>query len=189
MPAFFYNEFRDPVRDFSGRENVLFVGGFNHKPNVDGVLWFASEVWPRVKATLKDAKFIIVGSLVPEEVASLASDSIVVRGYVTDEELEGIYNSVKMFVVPLRYGAGVKGKTVEGMSKGLPMVSTSFGIEGLENIQLIFEPADEAVAFADQIVNLYNDEQKLVTLSEKELVYAKTHFSKAVVQKLIAETF
>lgn len=189
MPAFFYDEFKEPVTDFANRKDILFIGGFNHKPNVDAVLWFAKEVWPTVSSALKGTKFIIVGSLVPEEVANLASDNIWVRGYITDEELNQLYDSVKIVAIPLRYGGGVKGKTVEAMSKGLPIVTTSFGIEGLENINMVLHAADEANEFASQLITLYNNDRELADLSEKELNYAKTHFSQTVVQNLIAEIF
>jgi O-antigen biosynthesis protein len=189
MPAFFYNDFKAPIRSFSDRKDILFVGGFNHRPNVDAVRWFVSEVWPQVTAALKNTRFIIIGSLAPEEITSLESDTISVKGYVTDEELTETYNTIKMVIVPLRYGAGVKGKTVEAMSHGLPLVSTSFGIEGLTNIHTVLQPVDNAADFASRIISLYNNEKALIDLSEKEVNYAKTHFSKAVVKNLISETF
>ena len=189
MPAFFYNDFKPEVLSFLNRKDILFIAGFNHKPNVDAVLWFANEVWPQVTAVLKNIRFIIVGSLVPDEVAKLESSTISVKGYVTDDELNEIYNSVRMVVVPLRYGGGVKGKTVEAMYHGLPVVTTSFGIEGLKNIETVLQPCDDSAAFANRIISLYNNEKELMALSEKEVNYAKTHFSKNVVKKLIAETF
>lgn len=189
MPAFFYNEFKEPLKDFSKRKDLLFVGGFNHKPNVDAVHWFVREVWPEVTATIKDVRFIIVGSLVPQNIINLQSETISVKGYVTEEELDDIYTSVKMVVVPLRYGAGVKGKTVEAMYHGLPLVSTSFGIEGLENVREVLTPFDDARAFAENIITTYNNEKRLAMLSSKETEYARRYFSKQKVRELISNIF
>ncbi|HMG83868.1 MAG TPA: glycosyltransferase, partial [Ferruginibacter sp.] len=120
-----------PIDDFSIRSNILFIGGFNHRPNVDAVLWFCEKVFPIVKEKIPGIKFIIVGSFPPEEITNLGNDSIEVKGFVTEQELAALYRSAKLAVVPLRYGAGVKGKTVEAMYHGVPVVSTSFGIEGM----------------------------------------------------------
>jgi len=112
-----------------------------------------------------------------------------VKGPVSDEELSNIYSSIKMVAIPLRYGGGVKGKTVEAMYHALPLVSTSFGIEGLPGIENILQPHDSVEDFANEICELYQSEDRLADLSRKEVDYAKKHFSKEVVQTLISEIF
>ncbi|WP_431211969.1 glycosyltransferase [Puia sp. P3] len=67
MPAFSYSRFNEPVTNFDQRKNILFVGGFGHKPNVDAVLWFAREVFPLVRRELKDVEFVIAGSKPPKK--------------------------------------------------------------------------------------------------------------------------
>lgn len=187
MPAFFYSDFKPAVTDFSGRKDILFVGGFAHKPNVDAVSWFVREVWPLVNDP--DMNFIVVGSHVPQEITALASKNIHIRGFVSDEELESIYASARLVVIPLRYGAGVKGKTVEAMYHGIPVVSTSFGIEGLKNIETVIRPDDTAQAFAGSIRQLYHAEDRLAAMSAQEVQYTMDNFSRSSVKNLMKEIF
>jgi GT2 family glycosyltransferase len=178
MPAFFYPSISDPIRDFAERKDILFVGGFTHGPNIDGVLWFAKEIMPLINEKNPTIRLIVVGSNTPPEIATLDSPDIVIKGFVTDEELDRLYRSVRFSVIPLRFGAGLKGKTVESLSKALPIVSTLFGIEGLPDFGHIAIPRDTAGAFADEVVALYDDIDRLESLSTAASVYAQKHFTK-----------
>jgi len=189
MPIYFYTHFKEPATDFSQRKNLLFVGGFGHKPNVDAVLWFTKEVFPKVRQQLDDIQLIIVGSKAPEEITQLASPSIEIKGYVSDEELANLYHQVKMVVIPLRFGAGVKGKTVEAIYYGTPFVSTHFGVEGLRNINEVATARDTADQFATEILALYNNNEKLQEFSRKEIEYARKYFSEESLNNIILKVF
>jgi len=166
-----------PVENFSEKRDILFIGGFTHAPNKDAVLWFAREVWPMVKHKIGGGKFIVAGSNVPDEVKSLAGDDINVLGFVTEEALRNLYNKVKLVVVPLRYGAGVKGKTVEAMFHGIPVVSTESGLEGLpDGYSAFLKPYDTAEEFSRQVITLYNDDLALEGLSKRESAYINNNF-------------
>lgn len=183
----------DPITDFSDRKDILFVGGFTHLPNVDAVMWFVREVWPQVKLKISGGKFIIVGSNVTPEIAALATDDIWVAGFVSETDLQELYKKIKLVVVPLRYGAGVKGKTVEAMYSGIPLVATSFGLEGLPGEDLFLTPKDSPADFTNEILKLYNaSNHELVDLSKKEIEYIHNHFHVDVVKAEIGsimETF
>lgn len=189
MPAFSYSRFNEPIVNFEERQDLLFVGGFVHKPNVDAVIWFAKEVFPLITGQLKDVRFIIAGSRPPEEITKLASDKIDVLGYISDDELNQLYRNIRLVIIPLRYGAGVKGKTVETMYHGVPFVTTSFGIEGLKDIREITHSEDMAAPFAGQVIELYSNEAKLKEMSRKEIEYAKKYFSKDSVSDIILKAF
>jgi len=178
MPAFFYSSIAEPIRNFAERNDILFVGGFTHTPNLDAILWFANEVLPLIVENQPDIRLIVVGSNVPDAIKNLASSNIVIRGFVPDAELHQIYDSVRLAVIPLRFGAGVKGKTVESLSRGLPIVSTSFGIEGLEDLESIITPRDTASSFADGILELYNNIPRLEEISSSAVTYSRRHFTK-----------
>ena len=166
-----------PSANFPEKRDILFIGGFTHAPNKDAVLWFAREIWPTVKPKIGDGKFIIAGSNPPAEIKSLASDDINVLGFVTEETLQNIYGKVKLVVVPLRYGAGVKGKTVEAMFHGVPVVSTEFGLEGLPDGYAAFlKSYNTAEEFSRQVVALYNDDLALQNLSELGSAYINNNF-------------
>jgi GT2 family glycosyltransferase/glycosyltransferase involved in cell wall biosynthesis len=177
---FFYKTKATPIDSFDNRKDILFVGGFNHAPNVDAVLWFCSEIWPKVLKVLPEANFYIVGSNAPKIIAELKSDSIKYLGYQTDEQLLSLYKNVKLTVIPLRYGAGVKGKTIEAMQMGVPIVTTNIGVEGMVDVKNIINAKDDAEGFAEEIITLYNNNLMLSEKSKKEADYINTHFSQSV---------
>ena len=156
---------RTDVPGFHSRRDLLFVGGFRHAPNEDAVVYFAEEIFPRIRAALSGVRFIIVGSHVPPAVSRLASDDIVVKGFVPD--LAPIVDGCRVAVAPLRYGAGIKGKVTQSLAWGLPVVATPVAAEGMDvsdGEQLIV--ASDPAAFADRLVALYGDEAMWRRLSD-----------------------
>lgn len=179
MPAFFYPTIGNPILNFKERKDILFVGGFTHTPNIDAVMWFASEILPLIRKKNTDIRLIVVGSNPPPAITQLASPDLIIRGFIPDEELDRLYQSVRFSVIPLRFGAGVKGKTVESLAKALPIVSTSFGIEGLPGIETVVSSYDQAGAFAEAVTSLYEDTDKLAAFSAAAAGYAHQHFTKS----------
>jgi O-antigen biosynthesis protein len=174
----------DPISDFSNRNDILFVGGFTHLPNVDAVMWFVREVWPQVKQQISGGRFIIAGSNVTPQIVDLANDEIIITGFLSEPDLQNLYKKVKLAVVPLRYGAGVKGKTVEAMYNGIPLVTTTTGIEGLPGTTTFINPKNSSDEFADEVIRLYNaPDQQLIDLSKIETEYVHDHFYFDVVRK------
>ena len=103
ITAYVYETFLENIdMDFAKREGLLFVGGFAHPPNADAVLWFAKEVFPLIREKL-DATFYVVGSKVTEEIRALEQpgSGIVVKGFVSEEELAALYAGCRLVVVPL----------------------------------------------------------------------------------------
>lgn len=191
ITAYVYEEFLENLNtDFAKREGLLFVGGFAHPPNADAVLWFAKEIFPKIRKTL-DVNFYIVGSKVTEEIKALEQpgSGIIVKGFVSEEELESLYRSCRIVVVPLRYGAGVKGKVVEAIYNGAPIVTTSVGSEGIPGVEDILVVKDKPEEFAKAVVDLYQDEEKLLRLAESTQDYIKDHFSIDAAWSVIEEDF
>jgi O-antigen biosynthesis protein len=184
---FFYEYLHRSITDFGKRKNILFVGGFNHKPNKDAVLWFIEEIWPSVKEEIPEIQFIIIGSNPPEEILNIGDDKIIIKGYVNDATLTEVYSQCRITVIPLRYGAGVKGKTVEAMHLGLPIVTTSFGIEGMPGDLSFLRPHNTAEDFARQLIELYKSDEELLELSKLEIEYIYANFSKTVAEKIMRE--
>ncbi len=165
VPLFFYDDVPEADRDFSKRRDLLFVGACSHAPNRDAVSWFCAEVLPRVREQLPDVVFHAVGDHPPDEISDLASDHIRIPGRVSEQALEALYARSRLVVVPLRFGAGVKGKVIEAMYHGVPLVSTSVGLEGIADIGPVAEPRDGADAFIEAIVSLYRNPDRLRELS------------------------
>ena len=153
------------LHGFSGRRDIMFVGNFNHLPNRDAVVWFVEEVFPRVQAALPGVEFNVVGSHLPDQIAALARPGVNIVGWVQD--LVPLYDSIRLVVAPLRYGAGIKGKLGESASHGVPFVCTTIAIEGtfMESGRDCLA-ADEADAFADAVITLYGDEATWDTMSK-----------------------
>ena len=151
----------------AGEENSLvFLGNYLHYPNVDAVLYFHGEIWPRLKKALPGLKFYVVGQSPPPEITRLAENkSIVVTGTVDD--VTPYLRRGQVFICPVRLGGGFRGKILEAMALGRPVVSTRLGAEGIpasdgQNIILADTPDDFIRGTADLIGNpeLYRKIQK-----------------------------
>jgi len=168
-------------RGFAERKGVVFVGGFQHPPNIDAVQWYVREIHPLVRASAPDIEFHVVGSKVTPEVSALAGDGVVVHGYV--EDIAPFMDGCRLSLAPLRYGAGVKGKVNMAMSYGLPVVATAAAVEGMHvrSEQDGASPdvlvADTPEAFAAAILRAYSDESLWNTLSANGLENVRAHFS------------
>ena len=163
---------------FLDREDVVFIGGFLHTPNVDAVRYFTKEVWPLVKEQDlgRPCRFIIAGSNIPSVIQQLASSDVVIRGHVPD--LSDLYTSALLSVSPLRYGAGLKGKVISSLCYGVPVVGTSISIEGsglCNEHHLLAADTPESMAVA--IARLHNDAALWSRLSDNGMAYCIEQFS------------
>jgi O-antigen biosynthesis protein len=166
--------------DFQSRSGILFVGNFNHLPNLDAVKYFCTEVFPRVLKRLPDLKLTIIGSHMPKEIQRLAAPQIVVTGYVP--VLKPYLQQSRLSIAILRFGAGMKGKIVEAMSCGLPVLTTSVGAEGMglkDGWNVLIR--NDAAGMAEAVVNLYNDEHLWKKLSQNGQAHVRQHFTPAAI--------
>jgi GT2 family glycosyltransferase len=168
------------------RRDLLFVGGFNHKPNYDGIMWFIENILPAIKEAMPDIKLYIVGSNPPEDLKSQQSQDLIITGYVSDEELEKYYNQCRIVVVPLRFGAGVKGKIVEAMYYQVPVVTTSIGAEGLEDIEAVLTVADQESEFARSVIELYTNTDKWSLYSQSSGEYIEQYFTLEAARNILS---
>lgn len=176
FPAYYYKDFN--VKEYipEERKDILFVGGEKHPPNSDALIWFINEILPEFMKETGKVNFVVVGRYGKEFVEKYSTDNILFKLSVDDEELKYIYGTVKMAVIPLRFGAGIKGKTIEAGYYGIPVVSTEFGLEGLFGIYDIVSPKNSAEEFKKELISLYNDNTKLKEISLKFAEYVKNHF-------------
>lgn len=159
------------TKSFSERKDLVFVGGYQHMPNVDAVHYFVSTVMPILRKRLAGVRFHIVGSRPPPDIRALASSDVIVTGFV--EDLSSVLDKMRVSVAPLRFGAGIKGKIGSAMANGLPVVASSLAVEGMsltsgENIMV----ADDPEPVVDAIVRLYQDEPLWNRISHNGLVFA-----------------
>ncbi len=161
-----------------GRDGLLFVGGFGHRPNIDAVTFLCEEIWPKVRRAVPDLKLRIAGANPPEEILAYgrAEQGIDVLGFVAD--LYPYYRNSVANVAPLRFGAGIKGKVLAAMMVGLPTVATPVAAEGmgLTDGEDIVIGAD-AVAMAEGIVRLVRDAALWKKISDASVRAAQRSFS------------
>lgn len=188
-PISYYLTFPEQPVKLDGKTGIIFVGGFGHRPNEDGVLWFFDEVWATVSKALPDCSVTIIGSKPTEKIKALASERVKVTGFISDEELEEYYYKSRLCIIPLRYGAGVKGKTIEAMYHRIPIVSTSVGVEGLEGIEQYIHAVDDADSFAKRAIELYTDNKLAEHRAEGYCEYLKKHYSYQSAKDLFASVF
>lgn len=162
--------------------SIVFVGNYLHYPNVDAVLHFYHEIWPPLKAILPEVKFCIVGQAPPPEVRNLSRENnIIVTGKVDD--VRPYLKKGRVFICPVRLGGGFRGKILEAMAIGRPVVSTSLGAEGIpasdgENILIADKPEEFAKKVADLIRNDTLSEK--ISLNARKLVEEKYAWEKGV---------
>jgi len=187
IPVYFFENIPKKVLKFGDRRDILFVGYFGHPPNPDAILWFVNEIFPLVKKQIPDIKLHVVGSHPTKEVLKLHSDSINVTGFVSDEELINFYRSCKIAILPLRFGAGVKGKLLESLYHQIPTVITKVAAEGIQEIENYSMIADDAEEFANKIIKLYNQEEIWESYSKNGRVFIEKHFTEKAAREILEE--
>lgn len=164
--------------EVTGRDGILFVAGFAHPPNVDAAFWLVNEIMPIIWQSHPDVCLTLVGANPTAEVRGLSGERIAVTGYVDDATLKDYYEKSRLAVVPLRYGAGIKSKVVEALQQGIPLVTTSTGAQGLEDLDSCAAVADVPLAIAEAIVRLLEDDDLWRERSRGGSKFAAAAFSR-----------
>lgn len=189
IPLYVLEDREPPPYEPGDSRDLLFVGGFNHPPNVDAARWLVEDILPRVSERYPQARLHIVGSNPTEAVEALAGERVVVHGYISDEALDALYRSVCLAVVPLRYGAGVKGKVLEAIQQNVPLVTTPVGAEGVPEADTVMTIAGEAGEFAAGIVAVMDGEAAALGKLAHYPAWLQRHFSRARAADILAEDF
>lgn len=167
-------ELEKQVEPFEKRNDIMFIGGFLHDPNIDAIRYFIKEIWPTIKEKIPDVKLFIIGSNPTEEVKKLSTKDVIVTGFVKD--LQPYYDKCKIMIAPLRYGAGIKGKITQSLTKGLPLITTPIGAEGMDLEDgkhcMISE---NSKGFAEKAIQVYNDDKLWSKLSENGMQIAQDY--------------
>ena len=171
--------------DFAGRTStvrqgtILFLASYrNHRSNVDGALWLAREVFPRVKADFPEARLILAGYGPPPELLELTQidAAIEVPGFIDD--LEGCYREAAVFAAPILTGGGIIVKILDALAGGRPVVTTSFGNEGIgatPGRDLVVE--DDPSGFAAALVRILRNYPEALALGESGQRFVEANYS------------
>lgn len=183
VPLFFFDAKEIEITSEGRRRgDLLFVAGFGHPPNVDAAKWLVSEIFPKLQQRVPETRLILVGSNPTAEVKALANDAITVTGYVTDAQLADFYRRSGASVVPLRFGAGVKGKVLEALHHALPIVTTSVGAQGLDGLEDAVPVLDDADAIAQALADIMTDPSQWMRTAEAGSAFVHARFSQEAVR-------
>ena len=172
---------------FASRSGLIFVGGFGHKPNRDGMLWFLDNVLPILRTLNFKEEISVVGTNIsPEDFQLMADSGIQVLGNV--KNLTGLYGQSKLAMAPLISGRGLKGKVAEALSFGIPVIASSVAVEGFDvNNQECIKVADNPADFAAAILILSTQPKEWLQAHSSATKYIEEFFSKDVFRNKVVE--
>ena len=167
---------------------LVFVGSFIHEPNVDAMRHFCGEILPLIAEAVPEVRLRIIGNAPPPEIARLASERVEVLGYVP--ETKPFLETSAVSIAPLRFGAGMKGKIGEAMSFGLPVVTTTVGVEGFgltpgKDVLV----GDTPEAFALAVVSLLRDTALWAQVGAAGFAFIGDNYSEPVVRRAVYRLF
>jgi len=147
-------------------KNILFLGNFRHHPNVDAVHNFMAHCWGKISKEVPEATFYAIGFNPPPELLGLGNDRVVVMEGGTHSDVREIYWKSDVFVAPIELGGGFRGKMLEALACGLPIVSTNlaaFGIDPVNGKEMFV--TDDYDEFTEYVIRLLNDTSLRKTVS------------------------
>jgi GT2 family glycosyltransferase len=188
----FHDDFRfgPDVRNHAHRKDILLVGGFFNNmrsPNVDAVLYFLMDIFPRIRESLPDVRLNVAGNDPPAILRHLAGNSVSLWGNLSVTDLRALYFQSRVGVVPQRFGSGLKSKVTEAMSLGLPLVVSTVGAEGtmLIDEQTAFI-TDDPERFAERVIELYTRSDLWLGFARRAYALAEQRYSRKSVEPQIA---
>ena len=167
---------------------LVFVGSFIHEPNVDAMCYFCGNILPLIAEAVPEVRLRIIGNAPPPEIAQLATERVEVLGYVA--ETKPFLETSAISIAPLRFGAGMKGKIGEAMSFGLPVVTTTVGVEGFGLTPgkdvLVGDTPEE---FASAVVSLLRDTTLWAKVGTAGFEFIRDNYSEPVVRRAVYSFF
>jgi glycosyltransferase involved in cell wall biosynthesis len=169
---------------------VLFLGAMNRPSNREAILYFFREAWPSVRKLVPEAVLTVAGGGMPDALKrELAADSTVsIAGFV--DRVEDAYKSAAVFVAPILAGGGIIVKILDAMAAGVPVVTTTFGNEGIrarpgEEILIADRPED----FASSVIGLLRNAELRNAIGSAGKRHVEKNFSADALEAMIEETY
>ncbi|ORE97477.1 glycosyltransferase [Aurantimonas sp. 22II-16-19i] len=178
----------ETIAPLAGREGFSFLGSYGHPPNVQAVEWFTEAVLPLVLSQRPGEVFHIYGSAMGANIRALESDNVTAHGFA--EDLADVYDRHRVFIAPLRSGAGIKGKVLGALARGVPCVLSPVAAEGtgLRNGYDCLIAEDPSM-WAEHIVSLLTKDELWMKLSTNGRDFVKESFSVQRGQQIMRKAF
>lgn len=157
------------AKSFQNRRGFSFIANYRHTPNLDGILWSHRAIWPLIRKKIPQAEVHWYGAYMPHEISKLHEPSYGVHVHGVADVLDEVFQGVRVNIAPLRAGAGIKGKVLEGFRRGIPCVATPIASEGLCDLDFEFpgKIAFNAHDFAEACIKLHENEELWVQAQER----------------------
>jgi len=173
-----YFAFEPPPTD--AEPVVLFTGHLSHPPNVDAVVHFLEAIWPQIASALPAATFKVVGLHPAQAITDAIAKAQRVELHPNAPDIRPYFRRSRVYVVPMRYGGGVRQKILESWAIGLPVITTTMGAEGIAaedgaNCWLRDEPEN----FAAQVIELLSEPAPRSVLQAARALVEKQHSAEA----------
>lgn len=171
--------------NFETKKDFLFVGNGKHAPNIAAIKHLKTKLWPLIKEKLPTTKLYIYGAYLPQQITEMnkPEEGFLVKGWLAD--IDSTMQKARLNLAPLLFGAGVKGKIIDGMRNGTPTLTTTIGAEGIPNFNSIYDTTPE---FVKQAVRLYSNKAQWLKEQKHNLDILHMHFSKEELQQQLTNT-
>lgn len=168
--------------------SIAFMGALNVAHNENGILHFINDVFPLVLSRIPDARLLVVGGGITENLKKAANEHVEFTGRV--EDVRTVVGACEVFVCPLQFGSGIKTKNLEAMAMGVPVVTTTIGAENIHAVNgRDWIVADDNQDFADQVVRLMEEPELRQMLRQNAQDFVQSNFTWKVAEKQFKQLF
>ena len=173
---------------YEERNHFVTIGNFLHAPNRDMVLYLKKEVWPILRKKLPKAEMHVYGSYAKENSLQLhqPKEKFFVHGRA--ESASEVISKARILLAPLRFGAGLKGKFIDGMQNGTPCATTKIGVEGMHgNLSWNGIVSDDIETLVNETIKLYTDKNRWLQAQQNGFEILEKRYSKETFQQQLLE--
>lgn len=174
---------------FEERKDFIWIGGYKHPPNVDAVRYLKSSIWPKIRTELPKANLHIYGAYAPQLIQDFHNEKegFLVKSWV--DNAQDVISKARLSLAPLRFGAGLKGKCMEALELGTPVLASDIAIEGFSELEdwsgaYCADPED----YAKHAKRLYTSKSAWASAQAKaeDILesFSKTHFESRFIEKI-----
>ena len=174
---------------FDQRKHFMTIGNFKHEPNWNAVKYLKGKIWPLIRNKLPNAELHIYGAYSSEKVMQLHNkkEGFIIKGRANN--LEKVFTNSKVFLAPLQFGAGLKGKLIDAMLFGTPSVTTKIGSEAMhDDLPWNGFITDDPFDFARKSIALFNNEQDWLLAQQNGIQIINACYDKEKYGKILRNT-
>ncbi|QHI36443.1 hypothetical protein IMCC3317_18060 [Kordia antarctica] len=178
----------DTLPSFEERHHFVTIGNFLHAPNRDMVLYLKTKIWPILRKKLPKIEMHVYGSYAKENSLQLnqPKEKFYVKGRA--ESASEVISNARILLAPIRFGAGLKGKLIDGMQNGTPCVTTKIGAEGMHgNLPWNGIVSDDIETFVNEAVELYTNKRHWLQSQKNGFEILAKRYQKEIFQRQLLE--